>query len=66
VIDFVHLDKERVNDIVPDEFEMRMGEKMPDVILVSREKIIHTKNIFAPSHKKFTQMTSQKSRSARD
>jgi hypothetical protein len=54
VIDPIHLYEEGMDDIVPDEFEMRVAEEMTDVVLVPRKKIVDTDHVFSAVHVKFT------------
>jgi hypothetical protein len=45
VVNAVDLEFERVNNIMADQFEARMTEKMFDVLFAPGEKIVHTKDV---------------------
>ena len=40
MVDFIHFDHERVNNVVSDQFKMRVSDPMLDVSLASREEVV--------------------------
>jgi hypothetical protein len=66
VVDFIHFKEKRMDNIMPDQFEVSVGKKMTDVVFGTREKIIDTDNIRALFQKGIAEMASEKSGSSCD
>jgi hypothetical protein len=47
VVDLVHFQEYRVNDVMPDELEAGTGEEVPDIFLGSSEKVVEAKDLVA-------------------
>ena len=45
MVNLFNLGKKGMSDVMPDEFKVRMSNKVPNIILASREKIVNTKDI---------------------
>ena len=45
IVDFIHLEPDRVRDIVPNEFKIRPVEQIDNIALLTGEKIVEADNI---------------------
>jgi hypothetical protein len=60
MVDFVDLDKKRMDDIVADELEKGVGKKMPDIVFFPGKKVVHTDHIRPVFQKGVTQVAAKK------
>jgi len=56
VVNFVHLQIDGIDDVVADQFEMRLSHQVGDVVFTAGKKIVQADHIMAFAQKAFTQM----------
>jgi len=66
VKDFVHFQEKGMDDVMPREFEVRMGREVTDIVFGAREEIIDTDHIRAFFQKRIAEMTPEKPGSSCD
>jgi hypothetical protein len=66
VIDFVHLYIERKGNVVPDHFEMRVGNKVTNIVASPGKEIVHAQHVMARGDKPVTEVRPEESGPARD
>jgi hypothetical protein len=66
MVDFIDFDKEWMNDVMTDQFEIRVSQEMADIILASGEEVIDTDDFCSLLEKGFAEMASQEPRSSSD
>jgi len=62
VVDFVDFQKQRLDDVVPQELEIRTFQQMGDVGFLAGEKVIGADDIVALIDQALAQMRTQKAR----
>ncbi len=62
----VHLEHDRLGDIVPDQVEVRPIEQVGDVCLLAGEKVIEAHHVVAVVDEALTQMRTKKAGAAGD
>jgi len=62
IVDLINLAHDRFDDVMPDEFKLRVCSMVSDVLLGTREEIVEAKHLAAGLKQMVAQMTSQKSR----
>ena len=55
----LYLYKERMNDVMADEFKVVVGKKMSYIIFAARKKIISTDNILSFLYESVTEVASE-------
>ena len=64
IVNLVNFQKDRIDDIMPNQLEIRQAEKMTNVRLLARKEIVDTNNVMSLRNEHFTKMRSQKTGSA--
>jgi len=49
IVDLVHLEQDRLHQVVPDELEPGLAEQVLDVALLAREQVVQTDHLVAGS-----------------
>jgi hypothetical protein len=62
----VHLNFEGIDDVMPQQLEVRIAKQMGNVALPAREEVVQTDDFIAIGDQTIAQMTAQKSCSAGD
>jgi hypothetical protein len=65
MIDLVHFREERVNNVMAGEFEIRIPQKVTDIVFCPAEKIVQAENIISTLEQRIAEMTPNEPRSAR-
>jgi hypothetical protein len=58
IVDFIDFEIERKTYVVPDDFEMRITDKIGDIILAACEEVINAYNVVTASQQPCTKMRS--------
>jgi hypothetical protein len=66
VIDLVHLEPQRVDDVVPDQLEVGPRQQLRDVGLLAGEEVVDADHVVAGVDQAFAQVRSEKPSSASD
>jgi hypothetical protein len=66
VVDLIDLDIERERDVMSDQLEPGMAEKMRDVLLGAGKEVIDTDNLLSALNQPINQMRAQETRAAGD
>ena len=62
----LHLNSQRFDDVVPDEFELWMADEVCDVLFATGEKVIDADDIVTAFDEAVAQMTPQETGTASD
>ena len=66
IVDLVGLDIDRVDNVVADQFEPRVTEKVADIVLVSSEEVVEADDFVTAFDEAIAEMRTEKSGSAGD
>jgi len=66
VVDLVHLQIDRLGNIVADELEVGMADQMADIVLVAGKEIVQTQNVVTLGKEPVAEVGAQKTRAAGD
>ena len=66
VVDFLNLEKYRIDDIVADQLEMRVGQKVENVVFAACEEIVQADDVVALRKEMFAEMRAEKTGAAGD
>ncbi len=66
VVDLIDLELERINHVVPHEFEPRMRQQMGDVVLAAGEQVVETDDLMAVAQQPVAEMAAEKTGTAGD
>ncbi len=58
MIDAVDFSKKRMYDVMPDEFKIRVVDKISYAVFASREEVVYTKDVFFLFEQFFTKVAS--------
>ena len=56
IVNLIHFQKQRIDDVVPDHFEVRLVQQVSHIGFLTREKVIDANNVMALFDQPFTQM----------
>jgi hypothetical protein len=66
VVDLIDFEVDGVGDVVTDAFEMVVPEKMADVVLAAREKIVEAQDVLSFGEKPLAEVRSEETGAAGD
>ena len=66
VVDLVHFQPERMDDVVPQQFEVGLREQVGDVRLLTREEVVDADHVVAHRHEAVAEMAAEKAGAAGD
>lgn len=66
VVNLVAFDNQRMHDVVPDQFEVRIADQVLNVRLAAGEKVVDADDVVSASDQPVAQVTSEKSGTAGD
>jgi hypothetical protein len=64
VVDFIHLDIKRKGNVMADKLKAGIWQKMIDILFGAAKKVVHTEHLRPGLKQPFTEMGTDKSRSA--
>ena len=66
VVDLVHLEPQRLDDVVAEELEVRLREQMGDVGLLAREEVVDADHVVPLGDQSFAEVAAEEAGAARD
>ena len=66
VVNLIHLNIERLRDVVPDELEVRIAQEVGDVLFAAGEQIVHADDFILLFQQAFTEVGTEEPGSASD